>query len=78
MRLVDADVAAVYLNEQGYKMIKRMPTIDAVPVVRCKDCAYYEGGECGCPCISTSDGAHIYTYEDDFCSYAEPKARDEE
>ena len=41
MRLIDADVAPVYLNEQGCKMIQRMPTIDAVPVVRCYQCKHY-------------------------------------
>lgn len=31
-----------------YKALNDLPTIDAVPVVRCKDCKYYktESGEC--------------------------------
>lgn len=25
----------------GYEKVSRLPTIDAVPVVRCRDCKYY-------------------------------------
>ena len=46
---------------------------DVVEVVRCKDCEYYEGDECGNPYIFMSDGAHLYTDPDDFCSYGERK-----
>jgi len=52
-------------------MISAQPTIDAVPVVRCKDCEYYENDECANPYIFMSDGAHMYTDPDDFCSYGE-------
>ncbi len=45
------------------------PTIDAVPVVRCKDCQYYEREECVCPYMAMSDSAHYYPDPDDFCSY---------
>lgn len=45
--------------------------IDEVNVVRCKDCEYYEGDECVNPYIWMSDGAHLYTDPDDFCSYGE-------
>lgn len=54
------------------------PTIDAVPVVRCKDCEYYEMDECVCPYICMSDGAHMYTNPDDYCSYGERKEGDDE
>ena len=52
------------------------PTIDAVPVVRCKDCEYYEGDECVNPYVWMSDGAHLYTAPDDFCSYGERRSDD--
>lgn len=32
MRLIDADMASVYLNKEGCKQIKKMPTVDAEPV----------------------------------------------
>ena len=57
MRLIDADAlkddilkSAVMIDDRGIQtgyeiaieLIKRQPTIDAVPVIRCKDCRYYE------------------------------------
>ena len=53
MRLIDADALAKFIdyghlnnpNEKLYsendirEMIDMMPTVDAVPVIRCKDCA---------------------------------------
>lgn len=54
------DVEVVYGND-----IDNAPTIDAEPVVRCKDCKQYNGKiECGCG---------ILTEPDDFCSYGERK-----
>ena len=44
---------------------------DVAPVVRCKDCQYYDGGECVNPNVYMSDGAHLYMSQDDFCSYGE-------
>lgn len=40
MRLIDADLAPMYLNDTACEQIKKMPTEDAVPVVRCKECKY--------------------------------------
>lgn len=64
MRLIDADLAPIYLNDAACEQIKSMPTIDAVPVVRCKDCKYWDHGDC-------------YRLElnrpDDFCNYGEVK-----
>ena len=48
------------------------PTIDAVPVVRCKDCKHWhpddDEGHCDNP-----DGLDNYARADDFCSYGERK-----
>ena len=38
MRLVNADMAPIYLNEAACEQIKNMPAVDAVEVVRCCDC----------------------------------------
>lgn len=62
------------------RVIRQMPTVDAVPVVRCKDCkscrklnrkdrieeAYADGVLW---CTNQSDGV----WPDDFCSYGERK-----
>lgn len=58
--------------------LKNAPTVDAVPVVRCKDCnmckivEYYGGGEKRvCRLFDRS------MLPDDFCSYGERKGGDE-
>lgn len=41
--------------------IENAPTIDAVEVVRCKDCKYFKYGKC-------ADNGYEWN-QDDFCSY---------
>lgn len=77
MRLVDADLAPIYLNEKACEQIKSMPTIDPVPVVRCKDCVYKASAEVIdgfliCP----ASGMEIC--DDDFCSYGKRKEKKHE
>lgn len=48
-----------------------LPTVDAVPVVRCKDCKY-RAGTPGQPNILCAQ-----MHEDDFCSYGERRAEKE-
>lgn len=56
-------------------MLKKAPTIDAVPVVRCKDCMFrcepIEFGELYCFILSRPMN------NDDFCSYGERKESNE-
>ena len=59
-------------------MIKTAPAVDAVPVVRCKDCigkdTWYKNEEFGVYICGLSG---LYIVEDnDFCSYAERKEGD--
>ena len=46
MRLVDADVADKWMRQNNSfidsAILKAIPTIDAVPVVRCRECAHYK------------------------------------
>ena len=61
--------------EDTEDFIKNAPTVDAVPVVRCKDCKWFapnnDGSWIGCAfdtrCPEDAPKA------DDFCSYAEPR-----
>ena len=47
------------------------PTVDAVEVVRCKDCKHF-GGHGACYCHAADEnGTPIFVREDDFCSYGE-------
>lgn len=56
--------------------VKEIPASSVVPVVRCKDCKYYEvdaGHVDGVMCLKHG---HKWTIPkpDDFCSYAEKKS----
>ena len=85
MRLIDADrlseviydnVSALYedavwAKEDCLTEIDAAPTVDAVPVVRCRECKYRfkNNGHSkdGCPIID----ANIWMDDDDFCSHGE-------
>lgn len=79
MRLIDAD--AVKFNFQygrddngillvpyrdAKKLIEAAKTVDAVPVVRCKNCKHEFGGSCSICWFQKRK-------PDDFCSYGERK-----
>ena len=89
MRLIDGDrlfesiydnVSAPYeeavaAKEDCLGEIEDAPTVDAVPVVRCKDCIHYDLGVC--LKIYSDGNAHPEAWQsrkpDDFCSYGERK-----
>ena len=52
--------------------IEKLPTIDAVPVIRCKDCRFW-GTEQDGYCAAIDDPYMLETEEDDFCSWGEKK-----
>lgn len=55
-------------------LIDDAPTIDAVPVVRCKDCKHAHmtyGGECKYCDMWEEDGEALYLDGDFFCAYGE-------
>lgn len=79
MRLKDTDALIEHLRKDPIfplvekygitGVIEAAPTIDAVPVVRCKDCKYWQqarpnSGNC-------SMGFAPTAYADDFCSFGE-------
>lgn len=79
MRLIDAD-ALKFNFQYGYddngillvpyrdakKLIEAAKTVDAVPVVRCRDCRKFK--TYGCRMVASG--------YDDFCSYGERKDRE--
>ncbi len=80
MRLIDADALADTLNELGvpYRAdvqfaIFDAQTIDAVPVVRCKDCKWWTEWSNGTGSCSRFALDWIGTDADDFCSMGERK-----
>ena len=85
-RLIDADAlktkaircetfnlydAPVFLKAVGTKEIDKAPTIDAVPVVRCKDCKWLYD-EMDDYCCRSHRGL-VRICENSFCSYGERK-----
>ena len=82
MRLIDLD--SDYIQEtiyrRGFKTrqdieewLNNSPTIDAVPVVRCRDCKYYEIHKPKVLENCERKGYIIPMKPDDFCSYGERK-----
>lgn len=82
MRLIDVDRTMINFGfewdditptaDEFCDFLMRQPSVDAVPVIRCKDCAfgrYIDHGHMHClhPCGLTT------TMTDDFCSYAKRK-----
>lgn len=64
----------VYGKDDICGLIDKAPTIDAVPVVRCKDCKYssYDSElNDAMICTRTNDG--YWRHGNDFCSYGERK-----
>ena len=58
--------------------LDRVPVVDAVPVIRCKDCKYCDSGidEDDKPFLKCLSGrSYGGTNADDYCSWAERKER---
>ena len=81
MRLIDADEAIINFGfewddipptrEKFVRFLKKQPTVDAVPVVRCRECKYHED-------TSVTEYEHCCLLSktvryNDFCSYGERK-----
>ena len=54
---------------EAHNAIDRVPAVDAVPVIRCKDCKFYNPGSYYIGCESAK--GIIGPSDDDFCSYGE-------
>jgi hypothetical protein len=73
MRLIDADALIEEANADGAygyvdaKQIADAPTVDAVEIVRCRECKYHNKPPC--PMRLSFN----WTEDDDFCSYGERK-----
>lgn len=86
MRLIDADKqdlqeaigrTAFRTRQDIYDLIATQPTVDAVPVIRCKDCKHRGGVQVTCNGISIDyckvwDGT-VQDLESTFCNYGERK-----
>ena len=83
MRLIDVDEAIINFGfewddisptrDEFVVFLKKQPTIDAVPVVRCQDCIRrYDTDECPM-CFLIEGKYYEYTNENGFCDRGERK-----
>ena len=84
MRLIDADALMDETNSDGAygyvdaKQISKAPTVDAVPVVRCRDCKhhYWEQEPCHGKSVHYCKLPHmrgVEVFKEFFCYYGERK-----
>ena len=88
MRLIDVDRAMINFGfewdditptaDEFCDFLRRQPLVDAVSVIRCKDCKfrYWDDWleEYFCQCYAE----YMQVLSDDFCSYAERKEKNNE
>ena len=87
MRLIDADALGVGRCSRDVlpadycagwngmvRLLEKALTVDAVEVVRCRDCKHYKPDEYECGCDFA--GGLPYVKADDFCSYGERRDYD--
>lgn len=90
IRLIDANSFSpselyerdeVYYRDTFYSGVRRVlqaicdaPTVDAVQVVRCKDCIYWESGKSYVPYCNRFENGLQDCEADDFCSYGERRS----
>ena len=69
-----AEYDRVHIGPPGgaRKLMEDAPAVDAVEVVRCKDCKHYNEDALACNLLSwVNSSEHENWYADDFCSYGE-------
>ena len=89
MRLIDADRAMEIVRNQGIAhpnayhltnyatlILREAPTVDAVEVVRCRECKHCDPENHHCD-HHMGTAAPLRRKPDDFCSYGERKEGDE-
>lgn len=75
MRLIDADeLLKAYEDRNNFlgAVLVEAPTIDAVPVIRCKECKYYQQGKKADDWLWCMMNHH-YTDDEKYCAWAERK-----
>lgn len=82
MRLVDADVADKWMRQNNAfidaTILKAIPTIDAVPVVRCQDCRYYQDAKVNEKGFLICPASGMEITETDYCSYGSRMDKEDE
>lgn len=70
--------STTYLTvENIVMMINQADTVDAVPVVRCRDCVYAQSAKINKKGFLICPASRMEITDDDFCSYGERKNGEE-
>lgn len=91
MRLIDADLLLKQRFKDGMidgnellvpyndvvNAIRQAPTVDAVEVVRCKDCIYFKESKITNRAYCDWHREHFETYPNDYCCYGERRTPNE-
>lgn len=57
---------------KGYKdIVYSIPAVDAVPVVRCRECEYAKNAKVNKKGFRICPASHMEIVDDDYCSYGE-------
>lgn len=73
MEYLNVDECTVKTIKEDMKIVNRIPTMEAEPVVRCKDCKYWQDNNDGYPHEECRWGNGETPDANDFCSYGERK-----
>lgn len=70
---VDSNKETLYRTLRS--QLNKVPEVDAIKVIRCKDCDLWntwdkQGELCSCAHFTLDDSNAVYTKPEDFCSYA--------
>ena len=83
IKIIEEDLPEVvyYRKEDAIACLECLPSVDAVVVVRCKDCQHYIDG---CCYVSNHTNKGLYPRvnihsknENDYCSYGERRTEDD-
>lgn len=64
-------------NKLAVQIVEDMPEVDAVEVVRCKDCIWYEKGKNYMPYCNNYVSLMDHVGDETFCSYGERREDNE-
>lgn len=76
MRLIDADAFLERMSHTDRFFgvvydINDAPTVDAVPVIRCRECEYAKNAKVNKKGFRICPASHMEIVDDDYCSYGE-------
>ena len=76
MRLIDADAFLERMSRTDRFFgvvfdINDEPTVDAVPVVKCRECEYAKNAKVNEKGFRICPASHMEIVDDDYCSYGE-------